>query len=59
VVRVRSGDKWAMHVVPGAEPQWRTSIEPKARPEEVAVSAVTRLGKEGPITRVSLSESKN
>jgi uncharacterized lipoprotein YddW (UPF0748 family) len=51
VVRVRSGDAWKTNVVAGAERKIWQQTDPASLPEEVAVSAVTRLGREGPITR--------
>jgi uncharacterized lipoprotein YddW (UPF0748 family) len=50
VVRTRSGDKWATEIIPGRET--RKVID--AAPEEVAVSAVTRLGREGEVVRAEV-----
>jgi uncharacterized lipoprotein YddW (UPF0748 family) len=51
VVRTKAGDAWNVRVVPGAETS--PSIEVKDA-SEVAVSAVSRLGREGPVARVKV-----
>jgi hypothetical protein len=48
VVRTKAGDTWTTQIVPGS--QSRSTIA-GAGATEVAVSAVSRLGKEGPVTR--------
>lgn len=47
VVRTRSGDDWTTQIVPGRESQKLLAVAEGSKPEEVAVSAVTRLGREG------------
>ena len=54
VVRVRRGDEWKTKIVPGGEKQLLVAAQEDAQADEVAVSAVTRLGREGPITRESV-----
>ena len=49
VVRVKAGDKWTMQIVPGAESQRLIPVD--EQPAEVAVSAVSRLGREGPVVK--------
>jgi uncharacterized lipoprotein YddW (UPF0748 family) len=50
VVRVKAGDKWTMQIVPGAESQRMIAVDGQGA-TEVAVSAVSRLGREGPVAR--------
>lgn len=52
VVRTRSGDVWTTEIVPGRETRKLLTAEDGATAEEVAVSAVTRLGREGEIVKV-------
>lgn len=47
VVRTRSGDSWTTAIVPGGESKKLIKVADGAKPEEVVVSAVTRLGREG------------
>jgi uncharacterized lipoprotein YddW (UPF0748 family) len=54
VVRARSGDQWTTKIVPGRETRKLLNAEGNAAPEEVAVSAVTRLGREGEVVRVDV-----
>ncbi len=54
VVRARSGDQWTTEIVPGRETRKLLSAEGNAAPEEVAVSAVTRLGREGEVVTVKV-----
>jgi uncharacterized lipoprotein YddW (UPF0748 family) len=49
VVRTRRGDQWTTEIVPGREGRKLIVVEGEAAPEEVAVSAVTRLGREGEV----------
>ena len=52
VVRTRSGDAWTSEIVPGRETRKLLKAAGNATPEEVAVSAVTRLGREGEVVKV-------
>ena len=54
VVRTRVGDDWRMAIVPGAETRRMVELADGEQASEVAVSAVTRLGREGPIARVKV-----
>jgi hypothetical protein len=54
VVRSRSGDQWNTEIVPGREKQKLLKLEGGATPDEVAVSAVTRLGREGVVMKVKV-----
>ena len=54
VVRTRSGDKWTTEIVPGRETRKLLKVAADAAPEEVAVSAVTRLGREGDVVTVDV-----
>lgn len=54
VVRTRSGDKWTTEIVPGRETRKLLKAAGGAAPEEVAVSAVTRLGREGDVVTVDV-----
>jgi hypothetical protein len=50
VVRVKAGDTWRMEVVPGGDAQRLIAVDGQPA-TEVAVSAVSRLGREGPIAK--------
>jgi uncharacterized lipoprotein YddW (UPF0748 family) len=52
VLRVRRGGAWTVDVLPGGVRTYRTGAEPDAPVEEVAVSAVDRVGTEGRPARV-------
>jgi uncharacterized lipoprotein YddW (UPF0748 family) len=52
VVRVRAGDKWTAKIVPGVE--IKSLIKADEQVEEVAVSAVSRLGQEGMIAETKV-----
>jgi hypothetical protein len=54
VVRARSGDQWTTKIVPGRETRKLLKAEGNSVPEEIAVSAVTRLGREGEVVRVDV-----
>lgn len=55
VVRSRTGSEWIVDVVPGRQRQYvLAGSEKEPRPDEVAVSAVSRLGREGPPESVGL-----
>ena len=54
VVRTRSGDKWATEIVPGRETRKVIETAGAAAAEEVAVSAVTRLGREGEVVKAKV-----
>ncbi len=54
VVRSRSGDDWTTEIVPGRETRKLLKIEKGVAPEEIAVSAVTRLGREGEVVRAEV-----
>ena len=54
VVRTRSGDAWTSEIVPGRETRKLLKASGNATPEEVAVSAVTRLGREGEVVKVKV-----
>ena len=49
VVRVLTNDKWQTTIWPGHEKSLMIQFGDDAKPETVAVSAVTRLGKEGEV----------
>jgi len=53
VVRVRSGDDWTIQIVPGRETQRLIRLKDGTQAREVAVSAVSRLGQEGPLAQVN------
>jgi uncharacterized lipoprotein YddW (UPF0748 family) len=55
VVRTRTGDHWTIDVAPGAKEHHVTWDG--AAPDEVAVSAVSRLGQEGAVARFKLPHS--
>ncbi|RIK80916.1 MAG: hypothetical protein DCC67_08735 [Planctomycetota bacterium] len=54
VVRVRAGDKWTTTIAAGVEKQAVVSLAQDAKADEVAVSAVSRLGIEGPLVRAEV-----
>ena len=54
VVRVRTAEGWQTAIVPGRETRHVVELPAVAAAAEVAVSAVTRLGREGPTTRFAL-----
>ena len=54
VVRWRSGDDWTTEIVPGRQTRMLLKTEGGVAPEEVAVSAVTRLGREGEVVRAEV-----
>lgn len=54
VVRSRSGDQWSTEIVPGREKQKLLKLAGGATLDEVAVSAVTRLGREGEVVKVKV-----
>jgi len=54
VVRSRSGDQWSTEIVPGRETRKLLQAEENGTPEEVAVSAVTRLGREGEVVKANV-----
>ncbi len=54
VVRTRRGATWTLDVVPGWEQMHLLSSGEEAGPDEVAVSAVDRVGNEGPVVRMQL-----
>jgi len=56
VVRVKSGDQWKTAIVPGHEKRHELKIEGGDSPTEAVVSAVTRLGREGPQGRTKIEE---
>jgi uncharacterized lipoprotein YddW (UPF0748 family) len=47
VVRVREGDDWTATILPGGEKRKLLELKQGSQPEEVVVSAVSRLGREG------------
>jgi uncharacterized lipoprotein YddW (UPF0748 family) len=53
-VRARAGTRWTVDVLPAAQTTWT----PPAGTELVAVSAVDRVGIEGPLATLSLSPSQ-
>jgi uncharacterized lipoprotein YddW (UPF0748 family) len=53
VVRMRTGADWDIQIIPGRADN-RTVGWGDQRPDEVAVSAVSRLGQEGPIARADV-----
>ncbi|CAN5818661.1 hypothetical protein BH23ACT11_BH23ACT11_04260 [soil metagenome] len=56
VVRARYGAEWAVNVVPGWRQSHPLDAGPSGRlPDEVVVSAISRLGNEGPSARAMLS----
>jgi hypothetical protein len=54
VVRVQYGDKWTTAIVPGREGNHAIEINDDDAPIEAVVSAVTRLGREGPLGRAKI-----
>ncbi|MCC6493075.1 MAG: family 10 glycosylhydrolase [Pirellulales bacterium] len=54
IVRVRTGEKWTINIAPGVETSRAVELDRGAKAEEVAVSAVSRLGIEGPAARVDV-----
>jgi uncharacterized lipoprotein YddW (UPF0748 family) len=54
VVRLRQGDAWTVRIVPGQDVQPVVAADDGAAVEEVAVSAVSRLGQEGPAKRADV-----
>jgi uncharacterized lipoprotein YddW (UPF0748 family) len=54
VVRSRRGDQWTTEIVPGRETRKLLNPSGGSAAEEVAVSAVTRLGREGEVVRVEV-----
>ena len=54
VVRTRSGDAWTTEIVPGRETRKLLKASANATPEEVAVSAVTRIGREGEVVKAKV-----
>jgi uncharacterized lipoprotein YddW (UPF0748 family) len=52
VVRARSGEDWSIEIIPGAEK--RAMIDGDGKVSEVAVSGVSRLGREGQIVNVDV-----
>jgi uncharacterized lipoprotein YddW (UPF0748 family) len=54
VVRTKAGDQWKTAIVPGREDKYSIEIGPNDAPTEAVVSAVTRLGREGPFGRASI-----
>ena len=56
VVRVRTGEGWQTAIVPGRENRHVVELPAGTAATEVAVSAVTRLSREGPIARFSLED---
>jgi uncharacterized lipoprotein YddW (UPF0748 family) len=57
VVRVRSGDgDWSTAMVPGGQNHHAVTVPPGTTEHNVAVSAVTRLSREGPITYAQINE---
>lgn len=52
VVRTRSGGRWTVEILPG---RLRAHTVAGASPDEVAVSAVDRVGNEGPAARLRLN----
>lgn len=54
VVRLRIGDEWRLAVVPGLTSSHVFPIGAGETPQEVAVSAVSRLGQEGPLARTAI-----
>ncbi len=55
VVRVKAGDRWKTAIVPGREERHAVDIDADDTPTEAVVSAVTRLGREGPLGRANVS----
>ncbi len=58
VVRVRQDNQWQTAIVPGVQAEYRLPIGEGSAADEVAVSAVTRLGREGPLARAEVGESR-
>jgi uncharacterized lipoprotein YddW (UPF0748 family) len=56
VVRVRTGHRWKIEIVPGHNERYLVSLQPGDKPAEATVSAVTRLGREGPIARAVIED---
>ncbi|HEX6964105.1 MAG TPA: family 10 glycosylhydrolase [Lacipirellula sp.] len=57
IVRVREGDQWKTHVLPGAKPE--LSVETgRGQHKQVVASAVSRLGLEGPQATFDLQKPK-
>ncbi len=54
VVRVRHGATWTVDVVPGWEQSVLLASGAEPEPDEVAVSAVDRVGNESPVVRLTL-----
>jgi uncharacterized lipoprotein YddW (UPF0748 family) len=53
IVRVREGDQWRVHVLPGAKPELSVEMT-RGQHKQVVASAVSRLGLEGPQATIDL-----
>jgi hypothetical protein len=58
VVRLPDGDKWTTEILPGREKRKVLSLDDGAKPREVFVSAVSRLGREGPVVQAEIKGGK-
>jgi uncharacterized lipoprotein YddW (UPF0748 family) len=54
VARLRSGNDWTVKIVPGGESRHLLELKNGEKADEVFVSAVTRLGQEGPLAQAEV-----
>ncbi len=59
VVRVKTGDDWKTEIVPGSQSQHVVKLDNGDKATAVAVSAVTRLGHEGPAEDAKIAKERN